>query len=75
MAPPRNFSTVWMRSRKLPKFRVYVSGTLDWDYEIEAEDKYDALDEAETMFAAEFDPGYMWSAVDATEAEEIENES
>lgn len=60
----------------MPKlFKVYVSGTLDWDYEIEAEDKYDALDRAEVMFSEDFNPGYMWSAIDATEAEEINNES
>ena len=56
----------------MPKFRVYVSGTLDWDYEIEADDKYDAGAEAEVMFGNEFNVG--WSSIDWQEAEEIEDD-
>lgn len=56
------------------KFRVYVTGQLDWDYEVEAVDEQDAEDIAEVMFQRDFDQ-VLWSAVNAVEIEEHMNES
>lgn len=59
----------------MPKWRVYVTGQLDYDYEVEASDENDAGSEAEEMFAREFS-SIMWSGIDCFEVEEIdENES
>lgn len=59
----------------MPKYRVYVTGNIDMDYEVEAEDKYSAGSEAESMFEKEFGSVGPWSAIDWQEAEEIEDES
>lgn len=58
----------------MAKFRVSVSGVLDWEYEIEADDKWDAAVEAEDMFQNEFHQ-VTWSGVDTHDVEEIDNES
>lgn len=57
----------------MPKFKVFVTGTLDYDYEVEAEDKWSAEKIGEQMFQSEF--GLMWSGVQTEMAEEIEDES
>lgn len=56
----------------MPKFRVYVRGEKDDDYEVEAADKWDAGSEAEELFIKEHD--ILWSGVQWEEAEEIEDE-
>lgn len=58
----------------MPKYRVYVTGTLDWDYEIEAEEGEDAAAEAEDIFQREF-RDVMWSGIQTFEVEEIQDES
>ena len=55
----------------MPKYRVYVRGELDWDYEIEADSQAEAESEAEDKFYGEF-RGVSWSAIETWDAEEIE---
>ena len=55
----------------MAKFRVYVTGNLDWDYDLEAEDRWEAEKEAEQMFSNDFP--IMWSGL-GFEAEELEED-
>lgn len=57
----------------MKKFRVFVRGELDYDYIVEAEDKYEAGSAAEELFIQEHQ--VLWSGVQWEEAEEIEDES
>lgn len=58
----------------MAKFRVYVSGELDYDYEIEAANAQEAEDEAQWQFENDFP--IMWSGINTHEVEELEeNES
>jgi hypothetical protein len=52
---------------------VDVVGTLDYDYEVEAEDECAAGSKAEEMFRREFSQP-MWSAIDYHHVEEIEDD-
>ena len=56
----------------MARYRVYVTGTLDYDYEVEAPDIYTAEDEAIRLFEREHQT--MWSGVDVYEIEEIEDD-
>lgn len=58
----------------MPRFRVEVTGGKDMDYEVEAEDQYEAESIAEDMFQQEFGD-VMWSDVNAWDAEEIKDET
>lgn len=58
----------------MPRFRVEVTGGKDMDYEVEAEDQYEAESIAEDMFQQEFGD-VMWSDVNAWDAEEIKDEA
>lgn len=57
----------------LKRYRVDVVGTLDYDYEVEAEDECAAGSKAEEMFRREFSQP-MWSAIDYHHVEEIEDD-
>lgn len=57
----------------MPRFRVEVTGGKDMDYEVEAEDRYEAESIAEDMFVHEFG-NVMWSDVNAWDATEVEDE-
>ena len=56
------------------EFRVYITGNLDWDYELEAETEHDAEQMARDLFAKEFSD-VMWSGIEMFDIEEINNES
>lgn len=58
----------------MAKYRVYVTGNLDWDFEIDAEDEQLASDEAECKFQDEFS-SVMWSGVSTFDVEKINEES
>jgi hypothetical protein len=57
----------------MKKFMVYVTGSLDYEYVVEAEDKWEAGSEAEELFIKDHD--ILWSGVQWVEAEEIKDES
>lgn len=58
----------------MPKYYVQVTGNLDDEYEIEAEDGYEAESLAEDRFINDHG-SVMWSGVQAWDAEEIKDES
>ncbi len=58
----------------MKKFRVCITGELDYDYEVEADGRWEAEALAQDMF--ERDHQVMWSGINIHEVEELEeNES
>lgn len=56
----------------MARYRVYVTGTLDYEFEVEAADQWEAGAEAETLFQNEFP--MIWSGIDSYEVEELEED-
>lgn len=57
----------------MPKYKVYVRGELDYEYEVEVDNEDAAGEKAEEMFAQEHQ--VLWSGIQWVDIEEIDDES